>query len=163
MKVRIGVSEKKAKIYFWCRTHHHFCVFRCRASFSPLRCGFLKENNFEKTLLPEGSDCFHPNTPIMRKPKKYIDSSRLAISIRPPEGSRPKAAQKPTHIQKRAAKTRSRRSNIRTEQSRKDNPKMTTRIDKKQARTHQKHHTSRNTKKELEQRRQRIQRMQAQE
>ena len=30
---QIGVSEKKAKIYFWCRTHHHFCVFRCRASF----------------------------------------------------------------------------------------------------------------------------------
>ena len=27
-----GFGEK-AKIYFWCRTHHHFCVFRCRASF----------------------------------------------------------------------------------------------------------------------------------
>ena len=25
--------RKKAKIYFWCRTHHHFCDFRCRASF----------------------------------------------------------------------------------------------------------------------------------
>ena len=25
---------KKAKIYFWCRTHHDFCVFWCRASFS---------------------------------------------------------------------------------------------------------------------------------
>ena len=33
MKVKIGVSKKKAKIDFWCRTHHHFCVFRCRASF----------------------------------------------------------------------------------------------------------------------------------
>ena len=41
---------------------------------------------------------------------------------------------------------------------------MPTRIDKKQTRTHKKLHTSRNTKKEeLEQRRQRIQRMQAQE
>ena len=34
MRLKIGVSEKKGKIYFWCRTHHHFCVFWCRASFS---------------------------------------------------------------------------------------------------------------------------------
>ena len=51
------------------------------------------------------------------------------------------------HTQKRAAKTWSRRNNIRTEQSRKDNPKMTTRIDKKQTRTHNKNTTQAETQK----------------
>ena len=60
----------------------------------------------------------------------------------PSEGSPRK-----THTQKRAAKTWSRRNNIRTEQSRKDNPKMTTRIDKKQTRTHNKNTTQAETKK----------------
>ena len=34
---------KKAKIYFWCRTHHHFCVFWCRASF------------WQKTVFPKST------------------------------------------------------------------------------------------------------------
>ena len=119
----------------------------------------------KKTLVPEGSGYFHPKTPIMRKPEKYIDPSRLAISIRlsvmVPLKRQPKNP--PTH--KRADKTVSRRNNIRTEQSRKDNPKMTRRIDKKQTRTHNRNTTQAETQKkeELEQRRQRIQRMQAQE
>ena len=84
----------------------------------------------------------------MRKPEKYIDPSRLAIPIRlsvmVPLKRQPKNP--PTH--KRADKTIRRRNNIRTEQSRKDNPKMTTRIDKKQTRTHNKNTTqAENTKK----------------
>ena len=43
MKAKIGVSEKKAKIYFWGRTHHHLCVFWCRASF------------WQKTVFPKST------------------------------------------------------------------------------------------------------------
>ena len=106
--------------------------------FHLLEAGFFKENNFEKRVALEDSACFHPKTPIMRKPEKYIDPSRLAmskrLSVMVPLKRQPKNP--PTH--KRADKTLSRRNNIRTEQSRKDNPKMTTRIDKKQTRTHNK-------------------------
>ena len=35
--------RKKAKIYFWCRTHHHFCVFWCRALF------------WQKTVFPKSA------------------------------------------------------------------------------------------------------------
>ena len=115
--------------------------------FSPLRCGFFKESNVEKRVALGDSSCFHPNTPIMRKPEKYIDPSRLAIPIRlsvmVPLKRQPKNP--PTH--KRADKTLTRRNNIRTEQSRKDNPKMTTRIDKKQTRTHNKNTTQTETQK----------------
>ena len=34
---------KKGKIYFWCRTHHDFCVFWCRASF------------WQKTVFPKST------------------------------------------------------------------------------------------------------------
>ena len=113
--------------------------------FSPLRCGFFQRKQRRKKGRPGGQQLFHPNTPIMRKPEKYIDPSRLAIPIRlsvmVPLKRQPKNP--PTH--KRADKTLSRRNNIRTEQSRKDNPKMTTRIDKKQTRTHNKNTTQAET------------------
>ena len=133
--------------------------------FHRLDAGFFKQSHLEKRVALGDSSCFHPNTPIMRKPEKYIDPSRLAISIRLSVMVPLKRQPKRTHTHKRAAKTWSRRNNIRTEQSRKENPKMTTRIDKKQTRTHNKNTTQAETQKkeELLQRRQRIQRTQAQE
>ena len=50
--------------------------------FHLLDAGFFKESNFEKRVALGDSGCFHPKTPIMRKPEKYIDPSRLAIPIR---------------------------------------------------------------------------------
>ena len=117
--------------------------------FHLLDAGFFKEIDFEKRVALGDSGCFHPKTPIMRKPEKYIDPSRLAIPIRlsvmVPAKRQPKKTRAHTH--KRAAKTRSRKNNIRTELWRKDNPKMTTRIDKKQTRTHNKNTTQTETQK----------------
>ena len=125
-------------------------ILKTGVRFHRLDAVFFKESKVEKRVALGDSSCFHPNTPIMRKPEKYIDPSRLAMPIRlsvmVPLKRQPKNP--PTH--KRADKTLSRRNNIRTEQSRKDNPRMTTGIDKKQTRTHNKtHHTSRNTKKRM--------------
>ena len=131
------------KISFWSPYFYSISCVRFRL----LDAGFRNKTNLKKTLLPEGSGCFHPNTPIMRKREKYIDPSRLAIPIRPP-GSVPVKRQPKKHRDKRAAKTWSRRSNIWTEQSRNDNPKMTTRIKKqKQTRTHKRNTTQAETPK----------------
>ena len=68
MKVKIGVSEKKAKIYFWCRTHHHFCVFWCRASF------------LQKTVFPKSTKFRWKHW------KRSAKLARLQIAIFAPKG-----------------------------------------------------------------------------
>ena len=102
----------------------YFCSISCeiwkRLSFWTPWCSSLKQRNSHKNPCPGDSACCHPNTLIMRKAEKYIDPSRLAIphtTLRDPVTRQPKA-----HTEKRAAKTWSRRSNMRTVQSRKDNP-----------------------------------------
>ena len=110
--------------------------------FHLLDVGFFNESNFEKRVALGDSSCFHPKTPIMRKPEKYIDPSRLAISIRlsvmVPLKRQPK---KNTHTQT-SSQDMKWRSNIRTEQWRKENPKMTMSIERKQTRTHDKKNTT---------------------
>ena len=67
--------------------------------FSPLRCGFFKASNFEKTLVPEGSGYFHPKTPIMSKPENILTPPGWPYPYDFRDGSPEKAAQKPTHTQ----------------------------------------------------------------
>ena len=43
----------------------------------------IKAKTMQKTLIPEGSTCFRPNTPIMKNGKKDIDPSRLALPTSP--------------------------------------------------------------------------------
>ena len=110
----------------------------------------FQRNNFEKRVALGDSGCFHPNTPIMRKPEKYIDPSRLAMPIRLSGMVPLKRQPKKTHTHTQTSSQDMKwRNNIRTEQSRKESPKMTTSIERKQTRTQQKKHQTsrRNTKK----------------
>ena len=66
--------------------------------FRALDADFSKLTTSKKTLVPEGSGYFHPKTPIMRKPEKYIDPppvGHIHATLR--DGSSEKAAQEPTH------------------------------------------------------------------
>ena len=53
--------------------------------FHRLDAGFSKKATLKKTLLPEGSGCFHPNTPIMRNPEKYIDPGGCSELLESPD------------------------------------------------------------------------------
>ena len=76
------VSKKR----FW---NPYFYSVSCDKSenaivFWTLPCPISKPKPCKKTLFPEGSTCFRPNTPIMKNGKKYIDPSRLALPTSPP-------------------------------------------------------------------------------
>ena len=115
---------------------------------------------------PGGQQLFPPKHPDYEKNRKIywpLPVGHTHATFR--DGSPQKAAQENTHPQT-SSEDMKWRSNIRTEQSRKENPKMTTSIERTQTRTQQKKHQTsrRNTKKgKLQERRQQLQTMQAQE
>ena len=96
---------------------------------------------------PSGTAPVFTQTPrLWEKPTNRLTPPGWPYPNDPREGSRKKAAQKPTQTNKQPRHEVEEASNIRTEQRRKDNPKMTKNCKKKQTRTHKKTHTSRNTK-----------------
>ena len=82
-------------------------------------------------LALEGSACFYPNTPIMRKTPKKLTLPRGHAQTTPQEGSHENEDRNPH------GKNEGLRHEVEeaAEQSRKDNLNMTKRIEKKQIRT----------------------------
>ena len=114
--------------------------------FSPLRCGFFQRKQGRKKGRPGGQQLFSPKHPDYEKTRKIywpLPVGHTHTTFR--DGSPEKAAQENTHTHTQTSSQDMKwRSKIRTEQSRKENPKMTTSIERKQTRTqHTKHQTNR--------------------
>ena len=93
-----------------------------------------------------GQELFSPKHPDMKKPEKYVDPPRVGHTHTTPRKVPAKRQPKnpPTHTNEQP---RHEVEETTSGQSNHDNPKMTTRIDKKETRTHSKNTTQAETQK----------------